>query len=88
MQPTQTICESCQHSMLTKFEAVLQANKTERGIVIPIGVTRQTVAQSFCFFKGAGIALQFPILECEGYVPADGPKRLLKPSDFEALKEA
>ena len=86
MQPTQSICESCQHSMMTKVEVLIQANKQDHGRIIPVGVSRETMAQPWCFRNNAGIPIQMAVVECEGYEPADAPKRLLKPGDFEAVE--
>jgi len=68
--------------MMTKVEVLIQATKQEHGRIIPVGTTRESLIQPWCFRKGAGVAIQVAIIECEGYMPADGPKELLKPVDF------
>ena len=87
MQQSHAICESCKHSMLTKIEVMIQANKQERNHIIPIGISKEKVTQPWCFHRGAGIPISMPVIECEGFEPSDAPKVLHKPTDFEQGKE-
>jgi hypothetical protein len=82
MQGSDPICKTCRHSMLTKVEVMVQANKTEHGRIIPVGVSRESLIQPWCFYKGAGVPISMAVLECEGYEPADDPKVLLNPASF------
>lgn len=87
MNQPASICFKCKHSMLTKILVMVQAAQEIHGKPVIIGAAPETVIQAWCFCRGAGVPIQFPVVECEGFEPATEEKTTRRPSDFEVKVE-